>query len=103
MPCSHLALRPQQLPTETPSSRTTTPCGGVAWPPTRGGGPTKQRRAQMLNVPFLLCTFGRWMSTSPGSTVSHDTVYAETHFWSRRMRLSVTLRFSTESLECPKP
>ena len=57
----------------------------------------------MLNVRFLLCTFGRSMSTSPGSTVSDDTVYAETHFSSRRMRLSVTLSFCTESLECAKP
>ena len=87
------------------------PAGIVArGAPLRGSGlaphsgrRTKKRRAQMLKEPFLLCAFGRSMSTSPGSTVSHDTVYAETHFWSRRMRLSVTLRCSTESLECPKP
>ena len=71
--------------------------------PHSGRRTKKKRCVQMLNVRFLLCTFCCSMSTSPGSTVSDDTVYAETPFWSRRMRLSVTLRFSTERLECPKP
>ena len=81
------------------------PCGGCGLAPRSGRRTktTKTTRAQMLNLRFLLCVFGPSSIGSPGCTVSGDKVYAETHFRSRRMRLSVVLRFRTESLECAKP